>query len=81
MKTYVFRVVVEPDEDRWVAYCPVLDKYAADTWGYTRAEALKNIEEVIQMVLEEMAVDNEPIPEGCQEAVVDSAEQLVTISV
>ena len=20
MKTYVFRVVVEPDEDRWVAY-------------------------------------------------------------
>ena len=25
MKTYVFRVVVEPDEDRWIAYCPILE--------------------------------------------------------
>ena len=24
MKTYVFRVVVEPDDDRWVAYSPAL---------------------------------------------------------
>jgi hypothetical protein len=26
MKTYLFRLVVEPDEDRWVAYCPVLEE-------------------------------------------------------
>jgi len=25
MKTYIFKVVVEPDEDRWHAYCPVLE--------------------------------------------------------
>jgi predicted RNase H-like HicB family nuclease len=39
MKSYLFRVVVEPDEDRWHAYCPALDKYGAATWGYTKEEA------------------------------------------
>ena len=24
MKTYIFKVMVEPDEDRWSAYCPTL---------------------------------------------------------
>ena len=43
MKTYVFRVVVEPDEDRWVSYCPVLEQYGAATWGYTEEEALRHI--------------------------------------
>lgn len=23
IKTYLFKIIVEPDEDRWVAYCPV----------------------------------------------------------
>ena len=63
MKSYVFRIVVEPDEDRWHAYCPALEKYGAATWGYTREEALKNIQEVVQMVVEELAEDKEPIPE------------------
>ena len=63
MKTYVFRVVVEPDEDRWVAYCPVLVQYGGATWGYTQKEAMKNIQEVLQMVLEDMVEGNEPIPE------------------
>jgi len=38
MKSYLFRVVVEPDEERWHAYCPALDKYGAATWGYTKGE-------------------------------------------
>ena len=59
MKTYTFRVVIEPDEDRWSAYCPTLEKYAAATWGYTREDALKNIQEVVQMVLEELLEDRE----------------------
>jgi predicted RNase H-like HicB family nuclease len=63
MKTYIFRVVVEPDEDRWAAYCPALERYAAATWGYTKEEALKNIQEVVQMVLQELVEDQEPIPE------------------
>jgi len=32
MKAYIFRVVAEPDEDRWFAYCPILkDKGGAET--------------------------------------------------
>jgi predicted RNase H-like HicB family nuclease len=64
MKTYTFKVVVEPDEDRWHAYCPALGQYGAATWGNTHDEALKHIQEVVQMVIEELAEDGIPIPEG-----------------
>ena len=40
-KTYLFRVVVEPGEDRWHAYCPALEDIGGATWGHTREEALK----------------------------------------
>ena len=63
MKTYTFRVVIEPDEDRWLAYCPALEKYAATTWGTTSAEALKHIQEVVQMVVQELVEDQEEIPD------------------
>ncbi len=26
MKTYIFKAVIEPDDDRWAAYCPALLK-------------------------------------------------------
>jgi predicted RNase H-like HicB family nuclease len=60
MKTYTFKVVIEPDEDfdgnpdGWHAYCPALEKQGASTWGATKAEALKNIDSVIHMVVESM---------------------------
>lgn len=79
MKTYVFRVVVEPDEDRWVAHFPVLERYAAATWGYTREEALKNIQEVVEMVLQELVEDKEPIPEEPSELVFVSSEPRVAV--
>ena len=63
MKTYTFQVVIEPDEDRWQAYCPELVKYGGATWGYTRADAEKNLREVLVMVLETMLEDNDAIPE------------------
>jgi len=40
-KTYLFRVVVEPGEDRWHAYCPALEDIGGATWVHTREEALK----------------------------------------
>jgi len=64
MKTYTFKVVAEPDEDRWHAYCPALEQYGATTWGNSHEEALKHIQEVVQMVIEELAEDGIPIPEG-----------------
>jgi len=81
VKTYVFRVVVEPDEDRWVAYCPALEKYAAATWGYTREEALKHIQEVVEMVVQELADDKEPIPEEPSEEVVVPTEPRVAVTI
>jgi len=69
MKTYVFRVVVEPDDDRWRAYCPALEEKGASTWGKTQEEALKNIREIVQMVVEELLKDGEPLPEAPLEEV------------
>ena len=66
MKTVVFRVVIAPDEDRWSAHCPALRAYGAATWGNAREEALKHIREVVQMVVEELLEDGEPIPEDVQ---------------
>lgn len=81
MKTYVFRVAVEPDEERWQAYCPILERYGAVTWGYTREEALKNIHEVVAMTLEELEEDKEPIPEGPEEEVFVSSEPRIAVTI
>ena len=59
---YTFRVVVEPDDGRWFAHCPLLEAKGAATWGQTQEEALKNIQEVLQMVLKSMAKHGEAIP-------------------
>lgn len=77
MKTYIFRVVVEPDEDRWSAYCPALLAHGATTWGNSQEEALKHIGEVVQMVVEELLEDGEPIPEDVQV----SQEPLVAVTI
>lgn len=59
MKTYNFKVVVEPDEDfegnpsGWHAYCPALESLGGSTWGETREQALKHINEVVHMIVEE----------------------------
>ena len=64
MKSYVFSVVIERDEDAWRAYVPELEAKGAATWGRTQDEALKNIQEVAQMVIEELLEDGEPLPPG-----------------
>jgi predicted RNase H-like HicB family nuclease len=61
MTSYVFKVVVEPDEDRWHAYCPALVDRGAATWGETREEALANIEDVVKMVVASMMEHGEAI--------------------
>ena len=81
MKTYMFRVVVERDDDRWVAYCPALEKYAATTWGYTREEALKHIHEVVQMVLKELVEDQEAIPDEPSEEVIVLSEHRIAVTI
>jgi len=76
MRSFVLRVVLEPDEDVWRAYIPELEAKGAATWGHTREEALRNMQEVAQMVMEELEEDGEPLPPS----VTVSDQPLVTVS-
>lgn len=66
MQSYVLRAVVEPDDDRWVAYCPALKEKGAAAWGKTWEEALLNLEEVTRMVIESLVEYGEPLPTPAQ---------------
>ena len=80
VKTYIFKAVVEPDEDRWSAWCPALLTQGASTWGETREEALRNLDEVVHLVVESLQAHGEPIPEGPADQVQLSAEPQVAIT-
>jgi predicted RNase H-like HicB family nuclease len=57
---YVYRVVVQPDEDRYYAEIPTLP--GCYSWGYTFEEALKNIKEALEVWLEVKREEGERIP-------------------
>ena len=77
MKSYVFRVVLEPDQDVWRAFIPELEAKGAATWGNTKEEALRNIHEVAQMVIEALLEDGEPLPPRITE--IDQTVVAVTV--
>ena len=60
MKTYAFQVVLEkdkwpdePDEKAvWRAYIPALEHKGAASWGYTQKEALKNLQDAVDLLFE-----------------------------
>ena len=81
MKTYTFQVVVEPDEERWHAYCPALENRGASTWGYTREETLKHIDEVVQLVVDTMIDHGEPLPDEDNSGAHLTVESRVTVCV
>ena len=61
----VYKVVVEPDEyedgtPAFHAYCPALK--GARTHGRSRDEALENIQQVVQMVVDEIVDDGSNLP-------------------
>jgi predicted RNase H-like HicB family nuclease len=61
MKTYVFPVTLEPDGEGWRAFYAPLEQVGASTWGATREEALRNIQEVLDMVVEEFLEEGKDI--------------------
>lgn len=81
MRTYSFKVVIEPDDGGFHAYCPALRAYGAVTQGSTEAEAARNIHEVIQMIVDELREDGIalPIPSGDDVEVCDGARVAVTV--
>ena len=82
MTTYTFKVVIEPDDDRWYAYCPALVERGGSTWGATPEEALANLETVVEMVVASLAEHGEPIVETAPSGSVEvSAEPLVAVTV
>ena len=87
MKTYNFGVVVEPDEDfdgnpaGWHAHCPALKGKGGSTWGNSREEALKHINEVVQLVVESMIEHGEQLPNESTEEVQVTVEPRVTVNV
>jgi predicted RNase H-like HicB family nuclease len=62
-RTYIFQVslVIETD-GRWSAVCPVLPGCA--TWARTRAAALDNIQEAVELYVEDLLESGEPLPHG-----------------
>ncbi len=62
VKTRVFRVVLEPDEEGWHIYYPPWASIGASTWGYSREEALSYIREVLEMIIEEFEEEGTPLP-------------------
>ena len=79
MKTYAFKVGVEPDDDRWTAYCPALVEKGGATWSFTIDEALKHIQEVIHLVMQSLIRDGEAIPLEPKDDVQVTEEPLVSV--
>ena len=79
MKTYVFRVELEPDEEGWRAFYPPLEELGASTWGESQEAALKHIQEVLTMIVEERIEAKEPIQE--QESFTVADGPLVSVTV
>ncbi|NOZ60344.1 MAG: type II toxin-antitoxin system HicB family antitoxin [Calditrichaeota bacterium] len=67
-----YRVIIEQDEDGiFVAEVPSLPGCISQ--GETRAKALENIQEAIEVYLESLQAHNEPIPPSIDEEIVEVA--------
>lgn len=70
MKTYSFQVVLEkdrwhdePDEKAvWRAYVPSLEHQGAASWGYTQKEAIRNLQNAVDLLFEHLIEQGEDLP-------------------
>lgn len=60
MKHYQFPIIIEQDADGYYAACPTLQ--GCYTQGETYEEVVKNIKDVIRLVLEDREHEQEEIP-------------------
>lgn len=56
-------MVVEPEQGGFHAYCPALRHLGGVTQGATEDEALKNIHEVVQLIVDELR-EGAQLPSG-----------------
>lgn len=69
-------VIVEPDEDRFHAYCPAFKGLHVD--GATAKEALQNAGEAALVYLNSMAANHEPLPIG-PDCVLEQGEEIPVV--
>ncbi len=89
MKTYAFKVVLEkdkwpdePDEKAvWRAYIPALEHKGAASWGYTEKEALENLENAVDLLVEYLLEVGEAIPSEPRSQIQVSDVPLITVTV
>ena len=89
MKTYAFKVVLEkdkwpdePDEKAvWRAYIPALEHRGAASWGYTEKEALENLQNAVDLLVEYMMEVGESIPEEPRSQIQVSDVPLIAVTV
>jgi predicted RNase H-like HicB family nuclease len=79
LKSYVFKVVVEPDEfedgtPAFHAYCPTLK--GARTYGKTQEEALQNIHDVVKMIVDGLIEEGKPVPPDIE---IESPAVVITV--
>jgi antitoxin HicB len=82
MKSYIFKVAVEPDKfedgrDAWRAFCPALE--GCHTWGHTRDEALGNLREAIDLYVQDLIQAGEKIP--VNQGTIELPEPAVVVNV
>jgi predicted RNase H-like HicB family nuclease len=79
MKTYLFHVELQEEDDgRWSVWIPGLP--GLTSWGHTREEALRNIQDAAEAYLEDMREAGEPVPiEAGKIEVIERAAVAVTV--
>jgi predicted RNase H-like HicB family nuclease len=89
MKTYAFKVVLEkdkwpdePDEKAvWRAYIPALEHKGAASWGYTEKEALENLKNAVDLLVEYLLEVGEAIPSEPRSQIQVSDVPLIAVAV
>jgi predicted RNase H-like HicB family nuclease len=84
VKTYVFEVVIEKDRfedgrEAYHAFCPSLK--GCHTWGHTYNEALKNIQEAVELYVEDMLERGEQIVVTPEKGVLEVHAPSVAVTV
>jgi len=78
MKTYVFEVSFEQEEDgRWSAWIEALPGCA--TWGHTKEEALEALKEASQAYIEVLLEKGGSVPTGKGVRIMDTPAVTVTV--
>ena len=73
MKTYTYKTILEPDEDGFHGFVPLLK--GVHTWGKTIKETKKNLDEAIRTHLEGLLKDGIKPPQQK-----DAIEEIQTIT-